>query len=65
MKLGLGTVQFGTDYGISNKLGQTSADEVRKILEFAAGHGIRYLDTAPAYGTSEAVLGENLSPYCR
>lgn len=62
MKLGLGTVQFGTDYGISNKLGQTSADEVRKILEFAAGHGIRYLDTAPAYGTSEAVLGEHLSP---
>ena len=62
MKLGLGTVQFGTDYGISNKLGQTSADEVRKILEFAAGHGIGYLDTAPAYGTSEAVLGEHLSP---
>jgi aryl-alcohol dehydrogenase-like predicted oxidoreductase len=61
MKLGLGTVQFGTDYGISNKSGQTSADEVRGILEFAAAHGINYLDTAPAYGNSEAVLGENLT----
>lgn len=26
MKLGLGTVQFGLDYGISNKKGQTSQD---------------------------------------
>jgi aryl-alcohol dehydrogenase-like predicted oxidoreductase len=61
MKLGLGTVQFGTDYGISNKSGQTSTDEVRRILEFAAVNNINYLDTAPAYGNSESVLGANLT----
>lgn len=60
MKLGLGTVQFGTDYGISNKLGQTTPNEVTKILKFAAECGIGYLDTAPAYGNSETVLGFNL-----
>lgn len=61
MKLGLGTVQFGTDYGVSNRLGQTEPDEVAKILEFAAANGINYLDTAPAYGNSEAVLGAKLN----
>jgi aryl-alcohol dehydrogenase-like predicted oxidoreductase len=62
MKLGLGTVQFGSDYGISNRLGQTTPDEVAKILKFAAANGIHYLDTAPAYGNSETVLGANLNP---
>jgi aryl-alcohol dehydrogenase-like predicted oxidoreductase len=62
MKLGLGTVQFGTDYGISNQSGQTTPTEVTKILEFAAASGISYLDTAPAYGNSESVLGEILTP---
>lgn len=60
MKLGLGTVQFGLDYGVSNIAGKTPAKEVRRILEFAAASGIRVLDTAPAYGTSEEVLGQNL-----
>jgi aryl-alcohol dehydrogenase-like predicted oxidoreductase len=61
MKLGLGTVQFGIDYGVSNKLGQTTSEEVNKILEFAATQNISYLDTAPAYGDSEIVLGHNLT----
>jgi aryl-alcohol dehydrogenase-like predicted oxidoreductase len=62
MKLGLGTVQFGTDYGISNQLGQTTPAEVGRILEFAASNGISYLDTAPAYGNSELVLGKIFEP---
>jgi aryl-alcohol dehydrogenase-like predicted oxidoreductase len=62
MKLGLGTVQFGTDYGVSNRLGQTTPEEVVKILDFASESGITYLDTAPAYGNSEVVLGASLSP---
>jgi aryl-alcohol dehydrogenase-like predicted oxidoreductase len=61
MKLGLGTVQFGTDYGISNQSGKTTPTEVAKILEFAAANGISCLDTAPAYGNSETVLGEILT----
>jgi len=58
-KLGLGTVQFGLPYGISNANGQTSAEEVKAILQAAAQHGISLLDTASAYGNAEAVLGKN------
>jgi hypothetical protein len=35
-KLGLGTVQFGLSYGISNKNGKTSDEEVQKILKTAS-----------------------------
>jgi aryl-alcohol dehydrogenase-like predicted oxidoreductase len=58
LKLGLGTVQFGMDYGISNPDGQTSKQEVCRILEIAQKEGVRYLDTASQYGISEKVLGE-------
>lgn len=58
MNLSLGTVQFGTDYGITNQSGQTPFEEVARILQFAKGK-INILDTAPGYGTSEKVLGEN------
>jgi aryl-alcohol dehydrogenase-like predicted oxidoreductase len=60
MKLGLGTVQFGLNYGISNTMGVTISEEVKRILEFARQNGIILLDTAPAYGTSEETLGNSL-----
>ncbi len=56
-KIGLGSVQFGLPYGISNKTGQTSEEEVSKILDLAYREGIRIIDTASAYGTSETVIG--------
>ncbi len=59
MKLGLGTVQFGLPYGISNSNGQTTGEEVSRILQAATEHGITVLDTASAYGNAEAVLGKN------
>ncbi len=58
-KIGLGTVQFGIPYGISNSEGKTSPDEVRRILSYARQKGIALLDTASVYGDSEAVLGGN------
>jgi aryl-alcohol dehydrogenase-like predicted oxidoreductase len=58
-KLGIGTVQFGLPYGISNTNGQTSAEEVSKILQAGAEHGINLLDTASAYGNAETVIGKN------
>ena len=58
MKLGLGTVQFGCNYGISNKKGQVPFDEIKKILEYAQNVGIDTLDTASLYGNSEKVLGQ-------
>lgn len=56
-KLALGTVQFGLNYGIANKIGMTSAEEAGAILEFASDIGIDTLDTAVGYGHSESVLG--------
>ena len=55
-KLGLGTVQFGQSYGISNTHGQVSPREAAAILAGASKAGIRLLDTAANYGEAEAVL---------
>lgn len=58
-RLSIGTVQFGVHYGISNKNGQTTPEEVTKILNLALDQGIYSLDTATVYGNAEKVLGEN------
>lgn len=57
-KIGLGSVQFGKHYGISNRNGQTSLSEVEQILNFAQQAGIRYIDTASGYGEAERILGK-------
>ncbi len=59
MKLALGTVQFGCDYGVSNAQGQVSSQEVNNILSLAAEVGITTLDTASVYGNSEQALGQS------
>ncbi len=56
-ELCLGTVQFGMKYGINNTLGQPSEENVFEMLDTAFENGIRVIDTAPAYGTAETVLG--------
>lgn len=58
-KIGLGTVQFGLPYGISNRSGQTSSEEVSDILNIARQKGIKILDTASAYGNAEKILGQS------
>jgi aryl-alcohol dehydrogenase-like predicted oxidoreductase len=58
MKLALGSVQFGIPYGVANKGGQVSSGEVADILSVARESSIDLLDTAIAYGDSEACLGE-------
>lgn len=60
MKIGLGSVQFGLDYGVSNKEGKTTPEEVIKILETAARNEVRIIDTAALYGSSEEALGNAL-----
>lgn len=57
MKLALGTVQFGTNYGAFNKGGQVSSEVVAQVLDLAQVAGVETLDTARGYGTSEQVLG--------
>ncbi|HWY61175.1 MAG TPA: aldo/keto reductase [Rhizomicrobium sp.] len=58
-KLGLGTVQFGQAYGISNVHGQVSTDAVRALLKRAAEAGIAVLDTAANYGEAEQILSQS------
>jgi len=60
MKLGLGTVQFGLDYGATNRAGRVPETEVRAMLAMTTDAGVRLLDTANAYGEAEAVLGRCL-----
>ena len=57
MKLGIGTAQFGLDYGISNRDGQTPLVEVAAILRYAREAGLTVIDTAHGYGESETMLG--------
>ena len=60
MKIGLGAVQFGVDYGISNKDGKTPTTEAMAILDAARDLGVRVIDTACLYGDSEEVLGRSM-----
>jgi aryl-alcohol dehydrogenase-like predicted oxidoreductase len=62
MQIGLGTVQWGKAYGISNAMGRTPPSEVARILKEAESNGVAVLDTAPAYGSAEMVLGRTLEP---
>ncbi len=56
-RIGLGTVQFGLDYGITNSAGRPEQSEVERICRTAADAEIDTLDTACLYGASEAVIG--------
>ncbi len=59
-RIGIGTVQFGMSYGINNQTGQVPYDDVLRIFQRAAEHGINFVDTARGYGESEEVIGRAL-----
>ncbi|MCK5526017.1 MAG: aldo/keto reductase, partial [Candidatus Latescibacteria bacterium] len=59
-RFGIGTVQFGLDYGINNKTGQVSYSDVLNIFETALENGVNFLDTSRVYGTSEETIGKAL-----
>ncbi len=59
MKIVLGTVQFGLDYGIANQAGRVYLEDVKNILQEAKSHRVDTLDTAIAYGDSENTLGQS------
>jgi aryl-alcohol dehydrogenase-like predicted oxidoreductase len=53
----LGTAQLGMPYGIANKDGKPNGEGALEIVAEAWDRGIRFFDTARAYGDSEKVLG--------
>lgn len=59
-KLVLGTAQLGSSYGIANTSGQPNLAQCRQLLKTAIANGVMYLDTASAYGQSEAMIGASL-----
>lgn len=61
-ELTLGTVQLGISYGIANTIGLPTVAKSKELLQMAIDAGITSIDTARAYGESEARVGELLSP---
>ena len=60
-RLVLGTAQLGMDYGIANRTGRPAPAIADAVLDLAWKEGLAYLDTAQAYGESEAVIGSYLA----
>jgi len=56
----LGTAQFGVNYGVANRTGKPSQQQVNDIISYAWGNGVNCLDTASSYGESEMVIGKAL-----
>lgn len=59
-KLVFGAAQLGSAYGIANKTGQPDWKMARDLLKTAIVNGVTHIDTARAYGDSEAVIGHSL-----
>ena len=59
MKLCLGTVQFGMDYGVFEQP-KKEPEYCIKCLDYATQNGIDAIDTATAYGIAESVVGSFL-----
>jgi aryl-alcohol dehydrogenase-like predicted oxidoreductase len=56
-RLGLGTAQWGLEYGVANATGRPSAAAVAEMLDLGWSAGIGLLDTASVYGDAETILG--------
>jgi aryl-alcohol dehydrogenase-like predicted oxidoreductase len=61
--LGLGTVKFGRNTGVKypESFALPSLAQSKNILAWVKDHGINLIDTAPAYGHSEELLGQLLT----
>ena len=57
--LSLGTAALGVDYGIAapGDFGRPAEDEAIRLVRAAIDCGITLIDTAPAYGDSERIVG--------
>lgn len=60
MKLCLGTVQFGLDYGLHGKHKPAQSESV-SLLDYAVRHGVDAIDTSALYGDAERIVGTFLS----
>jgi spore coat polysaccharide biosynthesis protein SpsF len=59
-ELVLGTAQLGLVYGAANRIGQPNARDAELILHSAVSAGVKWIDTAAAYGSAEQRIGAAL-----
>lgn len=60
IELGLGLISIGRTWGIRN-VPPPTREESMELLSLAVKQGIRFFDTAPAYASSETLLGAFLA----
>tara|TARA_A100001388_G_scaffold252313_1_gene214710 strand:- start:12 stop:899 length:888 start_codon:yes stop_codon:yes gene_type:complete len=60
-KIGLGSAQWGMNYGISNNNGQSNEEEIKRIISYAEKKNINVIDTAANYGNAEEIIGKYLN----
>jgi len=61
-RLVMGTAQFGLPgYGIANRTGRPSFEQVCQMVQTAYDGGVRTIDTAAEYGDAESVVGRALA----
>jgi aryl-alcohol dehydrogenase-like predicted oxidoreductase len=65
--LSLGTVSLGVDYGIEapGEFGRPNDADAIRLLRAAVDRGITLIDTAPAYGESERLVGLAVGAHSR
>jgi spore coat polysaccharide biosynthesis protein SpsF len=54
----IGTATLGMNYGIMNKFGQFRLEDFNKVLDEADKLGMKFIDTAKQYGSSEPLLAD-------
>ena len=64
-KIGLGSVQWGSVYGVSNiEKNKVNSNEISKILSYSRSIDLKLIDTAPTYGNLEKTLSkQNLNHF--
>ena len=62
-KLALGSANFGLNYGLANEFRKVSKYELTKIISMARSANIQIIDTAQAYGDSEARVGKTANSH--
>ena len=62
-RLVAGTAQLGMNYGIANDSGSPLLCSAIEVVEAELDCGVRFFDTAQAYGASEAFLGKALREF--
>src|SRR5258705_4200213 len=62
-QIALGTVELGLPYGlgVAGEAKQPTFEQAERLVHAALDKGIRFIDTARAYGDSEEILGRCLA----